>query len=109
MPPACALAEVTLHSHPAARSPFHAIGVGMSASDAQAQRICVIGGGAAGVGLVWSLAKATQLGLNRTPYQITLVHDGLTVGGHSLSVPVTLGGSQVHIDCGVQMLAPTMY
>jgi NAD(P)-binding Rossmann-like domain len=80
-----------------------------AATGAPTQRICVIGGGAAGVGLVWSLAKATQLGLNRSSYQITLVHDGPTVGGHSLSVPVSLGGQTVHIDCGVQMLAPTMY
>lgn len=80
-----------------------------AASGAQTQRICVIGGGAAGVGLVWSLAKATQLGLNRSTYEITLVHDGPTVGGHSLSVPVTLGGQNVNIDCGVQMIAPTMY
>jgi hypothetical protein len=74
-----------------------------------AQRICIIGGGAAGVGLAWSLAKASQLGLNRSAYDITLVHDGLGVGGHSLSIPVTLGGQPVHIDCGVQMIAPTMY
>jgi hypothetical protein len=80
-----------------------------SDSASSAQRICIIGGGAAGVGLAWSLAKASQLGLNRSTYDITLVHDGPGVGGHSLSIPVTLGGQQVHIDCGVQMIAPTMY
>ena len=76
---------------------------------AQVQRICIIGGGAAGVGLAWSLARASQLGLNHAAYDITLVHDRSTVGGHSLSVPVTLGGNTVNIDCGVQMIAPTMY
>ena len=78
-------------------------------TNAAPQRICIIGGGASGVGLAWSLAKATQLGLNKASYDITLVHDGLTVGGHSLSVPVTLGGKPVRVDCGVQMIAPTMY
>jgi hypothetical protein len=81
----------------------------MTPSSSSTQRICIIGGGAAGVGLAWSLAKATALGVNATSYDITLVHDGPTVGGHSLSVPVTLGGQQVRIDCGVQMIAPTMY
>lgn len=61
------------------------------------------------MGLAWGLAKASQLGLNRARYDITLVHDGPTVGGHSLSVPVTLGGRPVRIDCGVQMIAPAMY
>jgi predicted NAD/FAD-binding protein len=73
------------------------------------QRVCIVGGGAAGVGLAWSLAKASLLGVNRAAYDVTLVHDGQTVGGHSLSVPVTLGGKPVNIDCGVQMIAPTMY
>jgi NAD(P)-binding Rossmann-like domain len=81
----------------------------VSSDTTTTQRICIIGGGAAGVGLAWSLAKASQLGLNRTPYDITLVHDGPTVGGHSISQPVTLGGQAVRIDCGVQMIAPTMY
>jgi hypothetical protein len=73
------------------------------------QRICIIGGGAAGVGLAWSLAKATQLGLNQAAYDITLIHNHADLGGHSKSVQVTLGGKQVNIDCGVQMIAPTMY
>lgn len=75
----------------------------------QVQRVCIVGGGAAGVSLAWSLAKASQLGLNRAAYDVTLVHDGPNVGGHSLSVPVTLGGQSVRIDCGVQMIAPPMY
>lgn len=80
----------------------------MSAAPA-AQRICIVGGGAAGVGLAWALAKASQLGLQGASYDITLVHDGPAVGGHSLSKPVTLGGRPVRIDCGVQMIAPSMY
>src|SRR5262249_12848099 len=75
----------------------------------QVQRVCIVGGGAAGVSLAWSLAKASQLGLNRAAYDVTLVHDGPNVGGHSLSGPVTLGGQSVRIDCGVQMIAPPMY
>ena len=71
--------------------------------------VCVIGAGASGVGLLWSLAMAQQQGQTLQPLTITLIHDQAVVGGHSHSEEVTMGGKQVHIDCGVQMIAPKMY
>lgn len=91
-----------------------------------AKSICIIGGGAGGVGLLWCLAKAEQLGMAKQPYQVTLVHaqrppvppgaaspaaaaERGWIGGHSYSVPVTLNGTRYDIDLGVQMIAPKMY
>lgn len=72
-------------------------------------RICVIGGGASGIGLLWSLAMASRAGTAPSDYEVTLVHREAAVGGHSVSKEVELGGQNVHIDCGVQMIAPKMY
>jgi hypothetical protein len=73
------------------------------------QRVCVVGGGASGVGLIWCLARARQLGLTDDQWQITLLHEGSTVGGHSTSYPVPMNGQTVHLDLGVQLIAPAMY
>ena len=86
-----------------------------------AQRVCIVGGGATGVALLWLLAKAQH----RHPtarYEITLVHDVLvtdqngqpqhgvpSLGGHSRSVSVEVNGTEYWIDLGVQMIAPAMY
>lgn len=87
-----------------------------------AQRVCIVGGGAAGVALLWLLAKAQKKRPAVHQYQITLLHkdvvkdkngqdqDGvLSLGGHSLSVPVEVNGVEYWIDLGVQMIAPAMY
>jgi hypothetical protein len=71
--------------------------------------VCIIGGGASGVGLAWCLARAQQLGLSHDQWQITLLHQDATLGGHSNTVPITMNGETVHLDLGVQMIAPTMY
>jgi hypothetical protein len=71
--------------------------------------VCVVGGGAAGVGLIWTLAKAKSLGVAVPAMNITLVHCEDSVGGHSNTYNTTLGGQSVAIDLGVQMVAPKMY
>lgn len=71
--------------------------------------LCIIGGGASGVGLAWVLARAQQLGLGGQGWQITLLHDQPALGGHSFSVPVRTAKRSYAIDLGVQMIAPVMY
>ena len=83
------------------------------------QKVCIVGGGASGVALLWCLAKAQQQ--NTGNFEITLVHDDLvyvngqpqpgipSLGGHSRTVPVTVNGTEYWIDLGVQMIAPVMY
>ena len=88
--------------------------------------ICIIGGGASGVGLAWCLARARQLGLAKESYSVTLLHNQRPplppgdlsagadanrgeIGGHSYSVPVTVNGVTYDIDLGVQVIAPKMY
>ncbi|MEM7141962.1 MAG: NAD(P)-binding protein [Actinomycetota bacterium] len=79
-------------------------------ADTDVQRICIIGGGAAGIGLAWSLARATELGLNKATYEVTLIHDQDQIGGHSWTQPnVKVGDQTVNIDCGVQAIAPKWY
>ena len=77
--------------------------------------VCIVGGGASGIGLLWCLAKATQQGVNPDSYNVTILHDGPvvngrpTLGGHSLTVDVTVDGTTSQIDLGVQLIAPKMY
>jgi len=77
---------------------------------APVRKVCIVGGGASGVGLLWCLAKAQQLGITNDSWAITLIHDGASdVGGHSRTVEVEMNGQPVQLDTGVQMIAPTMY
>jgi hypothetical protein len=77
------------------------------------QKVCVVGGGASGVALLWCIAKAKQHGLPGWDYDVTLIHEptkGLAgVGGHSCVYTVTVNGNNYAIDLGVQMIAPKMY
>jgi hypothetical protein len=86
------------------------------------ERVCIVGGGAAGVALLWLLAKAQQRNRAAHQYEITLLHNDLlkdkngveqpgipSLGGHSRSVPVEVNGKEYWIDLGVQMIAPEMY
>jgi len=68
------------------------------------QRVCIIGGGAAGVGLWWSLAQRPNPDLD-----ITLIHDGTELGGHALTVPVAHNGRTFDVDTGVQFYIPLLY
>ncbi|MDX2169991.1 MAG: NAD(P)-binding protein [Deltaproteobacteria bacterium] len=72
-------------------------------------RVAILGGGAAGVGLLWALAMAKRDRLTADDYDITLIHDGDTVGGHSMSWPETINGRTCQLDLGVQVIAPAMY
>jgi hypothetical protein len=85
------------------------------------QKICIVGGGAAGVALMWLLAKEQRKHPARQ-FEITLVHDDVvkdrngqpqpgvgSLGGHSRSVAVEVNGAEYWIDLGVQMIAPDMY
>ena len=83
------------------------------------QKVCIVGGGASGVALLWCLAKAQQQ--QSEQFEITLIHDVLvydgqqpqpgipSLGGHSRTVPVTVSGTEYWIDLGVQLIAPAMY
>jgi hypothetical protein len=86
--------------------------------EAMAQDVCIVGGGASGVALMWCLAKAQQQNSSKYQYNITLLHDapGVTsnegvkgLGGHSLTYEADVDGQSYFIDLGVQMIAPAMY
>jgi len=70
------------------------------------QKVCIIGGGVAGVGLWWTLSQPNQPGAD---WDVTLIHDGSALGGHALTVPVTYNGHPFQIDTGVQFFIPLFY
>jgi predicted NAD/FAD-binding protein len=70
------------------------------------QKVCIIGGGVAGVGLWWTLSQPNQPGAD---WDVTLIHDGAALGGHALTVPVTYNGTSFPIDTGVQFFIPLFY
>lgn len=72
-------------------------------------RVAILGGGAAGVGLLWALAMAKRDRLTTDDYAITLIHDDSEIGGHSKSWPETINGQACRLDLGVQVIAPAMY
>ena len=73
------------------------------------KKLCIIGGGAAGISTLWALANYSD------QYELYLFHDNTTLGGHSHTVPVTLtpeGGGQAvtyPVDMGVQYIAQLGY
>ena len=71
-----------------------------------AETVCIIGGGATGAALLWCLAQDEQA---RSETTVTLIHDGVEVGGHSLTVPVTHGKKTFYVDLGVQLISPMIY
>ena len=68
--------------------------------------VCIIGGGAAGVGLWWCLSQPSQPGQD---WQVTVLHEGASLGGHALTVPVEYNGQEIPVDTGVQFYAPIIY
>lgn len=67
------------------------------------EKVCIIGGGAAGVGLMWTLAKAD------VDVDITLIDFREHLGGHALTVTVEHNGCQIPVDTGVQFYIPLLY
>jgi hypothetical protein len=70
------------------------------------QRVCIIGGGVAGVGLWWTLSQSAQLAAE---WNVTLIHSGDKVGGHALTVPVPYKGTTIPVDTGVQFFIELLY
>jgi hypothetical protein len=70
------------------------------------KKVCVIGGGATGVSLLWCLSQDVAA---RQQWHVTLIHDQERLGGHSLAIPVTRGGRTFPIDIGVQFICPPWY
>ena len=70
------------------------------------KKVCIIGGGATGVSLLWTLAQDAQASQE---WDITLIHNQSTVGGHSLTFNVPQNGKTFPVDIGVQFISPMMY
>lgn len=69
-----------------------------------AERLCIIGGGAAGVGTMWTLAKGGY-----TDIDVTLIDFRDQLGGHALTKTVNWNGNDIPVDTGVQFFIPLMY
>ncbi len=67
------------------------------------KKVCIVGGGATGAALLWMLAK------NPDQWDVTLIHNQDTVGGHSLTKNVPWNGGNFPIDVGVQFISPMLY
>ena len=73
---------------------------------ASTQKVCIIGGGIAGVGLWWTLSQPNQPGAD---WDVTIIHDGAQLGGHALTVPVQHNNQTILVDTGVQFVVPLLY
>jgi cation diffusion facilitator CzcD-associated flavoprotein CzcO len=56
---------------------------------ADKRRVCIIGGGATGVALLWTLSQNEKA---RREWDFTLLHNQPELGGHSLTYPVEHNG-----------------
>ena len=73
------------------------------------KNVCIVGGGATGVALLWALAQDPAA---RQEWNVTLIHNQESVGGHSLTYYVPAPGNpnkKLPIDIGVQFISPMMY
>lgn len=70
------------------------------------KNVCIVGGGATGVALLWALAQDP---VASAEWNVTLIHDQGNVGGHSNTIPVPHNGKTFPIDIGVQFISPMMY
>jgi len=68
------------------------------------QNVCIIGGGASGVALLWALSQNPNNNCN-----ITLIHNQPYLGGHSYSPAVQWNGKTFNVDIGVQFISPFLY
>ena len=70
------------------------------------KKVCIIGGGIAGVGLWWTLAQDGQPGQE---WDVTIIHNADAYGGHALTVPTQHNGTEILVDTGVQFIVPLLY
>ncbi|HAV76186.1 MAG TPA: hypothetical protein DCX53_02420, partial [Anaerolineae bacterium] len=70
------------------------------------KNVCIIGGGATGVSLLWALSQDSQA---RQDWDISLIHNQENVGGHSLTKYIPQNGKTFPVDIGVQFISPMMY
>ena len=68
--------------------------------------ICVIGGGASGVSLLWSL---TSQDAARNAVSLTLLHNEPQLGGHSRTEYPEFNGVKYPVDIGVQYVCRLLY
>ena len=68
------------------------------------QNVCIIGGGASGVALLWTLSQDPNSNCN-----VTLIHNQPNLGGHSYSPAVQWNGKTFNVDIGVQFISPFLY
>lgn len=70
------------------------------------KKVCIVGGGATGAAMLWALSQDAAV---RQEWDITLIHNQPTVGGHSLTFSTVRNGETLYIDIGVQFIAPMLY
>jgi predicted NAD/FAD-binding protein len=70
------------------------------------KKVCIIGGGIAGVGLWWTLSQNRE---TADGWDVTIIHNGADFGGHALTVPVQHNGAQTLVDTGVQFFIRLLY
>jgi len=75
-------------------------------TDIAKKKICIIGGGATGVSLLWCLTSQETI---RNQVELTLLHDVGTLGGHSRTEYPVFGGKPYPVDVGVQFVCPLLY
>ena len=69
------------------------------------KRVCIIGGGIAGVGAWWTLAQQNQA----AQWDVTIIHDDDSFGGHARTIQVSHNGHVTPVDTGVQFFVPLFY
>src|SRR5215207_6121445 len=70
------------------------------------KKVCIVGGGATGVGFLWALSQDAEASQE---WDITLIHEQSSVGGHSLTYSTVRNGETLYIDIGVQFISPMLY
>jgi hypothetical protein len=69
------------------------------------RQLCIVGGGPAGIGLLWTLAQDPEL---CSEWSVTVLHDQSFLGGHCATYPIDnpATGRTVPVDIGVQCISP---
>jgi len=69
-------------------------------------RLGVVGGGATGAALAWALSQDPKVAAE---WEVVLLHEGGSLGGHSMTVEVDYRGVALPVDIGVQFISPMLY